>query len=60
MRCVQFDKGLFLKNRTTLVKNAPSGPRIRRSGVSLVTLSCLGVRFWFKSLQSLTAYARMS
>ena len=36
MRCVQFDKGLFLKNRTTLVKKRSVWP----SNTSICIIAC--------------------
>ena len=38
---VLLDKGLFLKNQTTLAKNTPSGPlKNCRSRVSFIALDC--------------------
>ena len=48
---VLLDKGLFLKNRTTLPKTVDLD---YRSSLSVAWL----VRFWFKNLQSLTAHDR--
>ena len=56
------DKGLFLKNRPKLVKKRSIRPSSRLKTVDLDCRSSLSVaqlvRFWFKSLQSLTVHDR--
>ena len=56
------DKGLFLKNRPRLVKKGSVRPSSRLKTVDLDCRSSLSVaqlvRFWFKSLQSLTVHDR--
>ena len=56
------DKGLFLKNRPRLVKKRYVRPSSRLKTVDLDCRSSLSVaqlvRFWFKSLQSLTVHDR--
>ena len=56
------DKGLFLKNRPRLAKKRSVRPSGRLKTVDLDCRSSLSVaqlvRFWFKSLQSLTVYDR--
>ena len=56
------DKGLFLKNRPRLAKNRSVRPSSRLKTVDLDCRSSLLVaqlvRFWFKSLQSLTVHDR--
>ena len=57
---VLVDKQLFLKNRMTLPNKRSVGPSSRLKTVNLDYRSSLSVtrlvRFWFKSLQSLTAH----
>ena len=64
MCTVLVDKELFLKNRTTLAKKCPVRPSSRLKSVHLDYRSSLLVsqllRFWFKSLQSLTAHESSS
>ena len=56
------DKGLFLKNRPRLAKKRSVRPSSRLKTVDLDCRSSLSVaqlvRFWFKSLQSLTFHDR--
>ena len=56
------DKGLFLKNRPRLAKKRSVRPSSRLKTVDLDCRSSLSVaqlvRFWFKSLQSLTVHDR--
>ena len=59
---VLLDRGLFLKNRTTIPKKRSVRPSSRLKIVDLDYHSSLLVarlvRFWFKSLQSLTTHDR--
>jgi len=56
------DKGLFLKNRPRLAKKRSIRPSSRLKTVDLDCRSSLSVarlvRFWFRSLQSLTVHDR--
>ena len=56
------DKGLFLKNQSRLAKKRSVRPSSRLKTVDLDCRSSLSVaqlvRFWFKSLQSLTVHDR--
>ena len=62
MCTVLLDKGLFLKNRTALPKKRSVWPSSGLKTVDLDYRSSLSVarlvRFWFKSLQTLTAHDR--
>ena len=62
MCTVLLEKGLFLKNRMTLPKKRSIRPSSRLKTVDLdyrLSLSVARlVRFWFKSLQSLTTHDR--
>ena len=59
---ILLDKGLVLKNRLTLAKKHTVRPSSRLKTVDLDRRSSLSVarlvRFWFKSLQSLTVHDR--